>query len=803
MRDCWKRVLAAALTVALVAGSIPTSGFAAELAEGSDDSAGVVAAEGQDGASSTGDSVTPQDGEEQTLGQGLEEDADKDMAGNPADPTADDLSDDAVASDADELVSEAADPDALHTDGLGGGILADVDEELLTQEENPYNSCSATARKLAKDRLGLELTGYLIAESYNELCLCADAKYKVGKTPKVNSLAVWKSGGTNSQGHVAFVSKVSDDGSSMYIEEGGYHANGDWNSPGQLHKAWVATSGPEYGSQYGGDLVGFIYLKQPNHDPVGYIESAKGGAGTITVTGVAVDPDNSYAEIEVRLYDAAIKSGNKIASLTTEWSGTFEQKITVSKRGSFTLYAYGVDPSSGKTYQLNGTKKIRVTEPKKSAVTSLADAKYTIRTKLKTSMALDVQKASKDNSANVDIYTWKGGNSQKFNVTKNSDDSYTLAAVHSSKAVEVRGASAESGANVVQYDSNGGQNQRWWLDKNSDGSYTLRNKNSGKVLEVKGTSAEDATNVQQYNSKGGDNQKWYFVPISVSRWSVKASNADYTGKPVTTKVTVTAGGLTLKQGTDYTLAYQNNKAKGTAAVTVIGKNGFSGTKTVTFTIGSTSNSGKASWKGPSSVPVDSLCAFTVKNGSIKVKEGSSYVSVTGPYVWAKKTGTATLALVDADGNEVATKKLKVVALDGEYEIQSAMDSGFVLDIQKASKDNSAKMLIYTRNNGVNQRYQFEKKGDGTYAIKCVHSGKYIDVQGGGTKEGQNVIQYTGNGKANQRWLVQVDAEGRVTFVSANSGMCFDVRGGKAVKGKEIIQWAANGGNNQKWVLNKK
>ena len=62
------------------------------------------------------------------------------------------------------------------------------------------------------------------------------------------------------------------------------------------------------------------------------------------------------------------------------------------------------------------------------------------------------------------------------------------------------------------------------------------------------------------------------------------SNKTYTGKSITQKPVVKAGGKTLKAGTDYTVTYKNNKAVGTATVTIAGKGAYKGTVSKTFKI---------------------------------------------------------------------------------------------------------------------------------------------------------------------------------------------------------------------------
>ena len=58
----------------------------------------------------------------------------------------------------------------------------------------------------------------------------------------------------------------------------------------------------------------------------------------------------------------------------------------------------------------------------------------------------------------------------------------------------------------------------------------------------------------------------------------------YSGKYIKPEVTVMIGKVILKQGTDYTLRYKNNKNVGTATVDVKGKNGLTGTVRKTFYI---------------------------------------------------------------------------------------------------------------------------------------------------------------------------------------------------------------------------
>jgi hypothetical protein len=58
----------------------------------------------------------------------------------------------------------------------------------------------------------------------------------------------------------------------------------------------------------------------------------------------------------------------------------------------------------------------------------------------------------------------------------------------------------------------------------------------------------------------------------------------YTGSALTPALTVTYAGKTLVKDTDFTVAYSNNTAAGTATATITGKGNFTGTKSAQFTI---------------------------------------------------------------------------------------------------------------------------------------------------------------------------------------------------------------------------
>lgn len=112
-----------------------------------------------------------------------------------------------------------------------------------------------------------------------------------------------------------------------------------------------------------------------------------------------------------------------------------------------------------------------------------------------------------------------------------------------------------------------------------DVDYTLTYKNNVNIgtatVYIKGKG----------NFTGTVSKTFKIVRTSISKVTVSTiSNKEYTGKSIKPKPIIKIGSVTLKENKDYTLKYSNNIKVGTATVTITGKGGFAGTKTVIFKI---------------------------------------------------------------------------------------------------------------------------------------------------------------------------------------------------------------------------
>lgn len=87
------------------------------------------------------------------------------------------------------------------------------------------------------------------------------------------------------------------------------------------------------------------------------------------------------------------------------------------------------------------------------------------------------------------------------------------------------------------------------------------------------------------NYKGSISTTFKIVPKEISRVKVeKVSSYEYTGERIRPNVEAYNGNVKLTLGTDYSIAYKNNKKVGTATIRLTGKGNYTGTKQVTFKI---------------------------------------------------------------------------------------------------------------------------------------------------------------------------------------------------------------------------
>ena len=85
-------------------------------------------------------------------------------------------------------------------------------------------------------------------------------------------------------------------------------------------------------------------------------------------------------------------------------------------------------------------------------------------------------------------------------------------------------------------------------------------------------------------------------------------------------------------------------------------------------------------------------------------------------------------------------------------------------------------------------------------VECFHSGKYWDIELSSKDKGARLIQYTKSNGLNQKFVLDKLNDGLFRITALHSNLCLDIQNGSDKLKAQVIQWPYHGGNNQKFRL---
>ncbi len=132
--------------------------------------------------------------------------------------------------------------------------------------------------------------------------------------------------------------------------------------------------------------------------------------------------------------------------------------------------------------------------------------------KLNKNFGLDVAGALDDDAINVRLYNNIYDSNQVFNVVYLNDGYYKITNVKTGKSLDVASASAYKGANLQQYTYKDVNQQKWIIEDSGDNkNYYISSKNAGLYLTSESTDIENGTNVFLTINDYSDRQQWEFT----------------------------------------------------------------------------------------------------------------------------------------------------------------------------------------------------------------------------------------------------------------------------------------------------
>ncbi|MBL9003975.1 MAG: RICIN domain-containing protein [Myxococcales bacterium] len=107
----------------------------------------------------------------------------------------------------------------------------------------------------------------------------------------------------------------------------------------------------------------------------------------------------------------------------------------------------------------------------------------------------------------------------------NSDQVFTIQAVHSGKLLDIEGGSYARGRGIVTNTASGSATQRWRISHLGDGYFHIVNFASGQSIDIAGSSTDDAANVLQWPGHASSNQIFSFRPCEDGSYLIIAKHS--------------------------------------------------------------------------------------------------------------------------------------------------------------------------------------------------------------------------------------------------------------------------------------
>ena len=442
---------------------------------------------------------------------------------------------------------------------------------------------------------------------------------------------------------------------------------------------------------------------------------------------------------------------------------------------------------------------------------TVSDGEYHIVSALDNNMGLDVEAASSDLCANIQLYNNVLDDSQVFVVNYLGDGYYKITNKHSGKSLDVANGGMKSGTNVWQCDYTGDNAQKWIIKESGDGKYfNIVSAKNGLYLDVDGGIAENCRNIRTYSYNNTNAQKWKFVAFgnSIGR---TLSNGDY---HIVTVLDESKGldvyGGYKENGTNVDI-YSNLQDESQVFTVTYKGNGY-------YSIINKYSNKSLDCQNGNTVSGTNVQTYEYDNVDQKqwiIKEsgdGQSFNIISknsGLYLDVKSGDSANYSNVQVHiGNNTNAQKWKFVAYnnpknssikDGNYHIVSKLNKNFGLDVAGALDDDAINVRLYNNIYDSNQVFNVVYLNDGYYKITNVKTGKSLDVASASAYKGANLQQYTYKDVNQQKWIIEDSGDNKNYYISSkNAGLYLTSESTDIENGTNVFLTINDYSDRQQW-----
>ena len=533
---------------------------------------------------------------------------------------------------------------------------------------------------------------------------------------------------------------------------------------------------------------------------------------------------NAYSNKVLDVEGGALSSETNVSQC--DYNGTDSQRwiiekssdgfyFIVSKQSELYLDVENAMAKDGSNIQVytgneNLSQKFKIEEIKPmTGEKTLKNGTYRIATSLNNNIGAEVKNSSHANQANVQVWTYDGGNQQKFQLEYDGKGYYVIRNVNSKKVLDVQNAGMLSGTNVWQYDYNGTDSQKWIIKKTQDGYYNIISKLNELCLDVAGGTAKNGANLQVYTPNNTKSQKFKFILKDSQTGQKVLEDGTYRiATSLNTNIGLDVSNASTANQANVQIWKYDNVIQQQFNITY-NKNGY-------YTIIPVHSGKVIDIQGGSNKPGSNVQQYE-NNGTsaqkwIIKKTDDGYYNIISKldnlYLDLAKESSANgtnVQVSEEDGSKsqkfqfvkVADKSEKTIT-DGNYRIALGNNNSMGLDISNGSTQNMGNVQIWKYDESIQQKFEVVYEEDGYYIIRNIKSGKVLDVADGGTGNGTNVWQYEYNGTDAQKWIIRSTTDGHYNIISKASGLCLDIQNAEIKNGANVQIYENNGTSAQKF-----
>ena len=460
---------------------------------------------------------------------------------------------------------------------------------------------------------------------------------------------------------------------------------------------------------------------------------------------------------------------------------------------------------------------------------TLQEGTYEIGSAINSNYVLDMSSSSLANGGNVQVYQSNGTKAQAWKIVKDAKGYITFINVNSGKVMDVASSVASNLTNVQQYDSNGSYAQKWIVVKKGDKYVIYSALDVDYVLDLYFSNASNGSNVEIFEMNGSLAQQWTFNAFKTIQNKIDdlaAANKDNIqegtyeiGSAINSNYVLDMSSSSMANGGNLQI-YQSNGTNAQAWKIIKDNKGY-------LTI-INANSGKVlDVTGSVAANLTNVQQYqsngTMAQKWIAVKNGNGFVLVSAlnpnyalDLFSSRTVNGNNIAIYEKNGSKAQTwifntfksmqeriDDLAVANKDniktGIYEIGSAINSKFVLDMSGSTKANGGNLQIYQANRTNAQAWKITKDDKGYLTIRNANSNKVIEVAGA-VANLTNVHQNESNGSMAQKWIAVKNGNGFVLVSALNPNYALDLFSSRTVNGNNIAIYEKNGSKAQIWVF---